>query len=415
ADGDPGQRLAAAVNDAMSEAHRAYPDRFVGCATLPMQDPARAVTELQRAAALPGIRGVYLGTNINGRELSDPSFTPIFAACEAKRLPVLLHPLTVIGAGNRLGRYYLNNFLGNPFDTAIAAAHLVFGGVLDRFPKLEVCLPHAGGALPYLMGRLTHGQRVRPETKGVAKKPFESYLRRFTYDTISHSPHLLRFLIDTVGADRVMLGSDYCFDMGYTRPVDIVTKSLVRLGLALIFQDLALLIGGGDPYSLPLPSWLQGVVTAGALRFPKYRIFIMAVAVVIGALLWLALDRTLVGAMIRAAVDDAEMAQGVGIRVPTVSLGVFALGALLAALGGGIGGGFLGVYPGLDFEILPYAFVVVIVGGLGSLPGAMVGSLLVGLLDNFGKALFPELSYFTLFAPMALILALKPTGLFGRV
>jgi len=189
---------------------------------------------------------------------------------------------------------------------------------------------------------------------------------------------------------------------------------LMTVGFALIFQDLALLIWGGDPYSLPLPSWLQGVVTAGALRFPKYRIFIMAVAVVIGALLWLALDRTRVGAMIRAAVDDAEMAQGVGIRVPTVSLGVFALGALLAALGGGIGGGFLGVYPGLDLEILPYAFVVIIVGGLGSLPGAMVGSLLVGLLDNFGKALFPELAYFTLFAPMALILALRPTGLFGR-
>ena len=224
ADGDLGQRLAAAVNDAMSEAHRAYPDRFVGCATLPMQDPKRALAELERAAALPGIRGVYLGTNINGRELSDPAFTPIFAACEARRLPVLLHPLTVIGAGNRLGRYYLNNFLGNPFDTAIAAAHLVFGGVLDRFPKLEVCLPHAGGAMPYLMGRLTHGQRVRPETKGVAKKPFQAYLRRFTYDTIAHSPHLVRFLVDTVGAGRVMLGSDYCFDMGYTRPVDAVTK-----------------------------------------------------------------------------------------------------------------------------------------------------------------------------------------------
>ena len=189
---------------------------------------------------------------------------------------------------------------------------------------------------------------------------------------------------------------------------------LMTVGFALIFQDLALLIWGGDPYSLPLPAWLQGVVTIGTLRFPKYRIFIMALATVIGALLWLALDRTRVGAMIRAAVDDAEMAQGVGIRVPTVSLGVFALGAFLAALGGGIGGGFLGVYPGLDSEILPYAFVVVIVGGLGSLPGAMVGSLLVGLLDNFGKALFPELAYFTLFAPMALILALRPTGLFGR-
>jgi branched-chain amino acid transport system permease protein len=197
-------------------------------------------------------------------------------------------------------------------------------------------------------------------------------------------------------------------------PGQTLGQVLMTVGFALIFQDLALLIWGGDPYSLPLPAWLQGVVTAGTLRFPKYRLFIMALATVIGAGLWLALDRTRVGAMIRAAVDDAEMAQGVGIRVPTVSLGVFALGALLAALGGGIGGGFLGVYPGLDIEILPYAFVVVIVGGLGSLPGAMVGSLLVGLLDNFGKALFPELAYFTLFAPMALILAWRPTGLFGR-
>ncbi len=189
---------------------------------------------------------------------------------------------------------------------------------------------------------------------------------------------------------------------------------LMTVGFALIFQDLALLIWGGDPYAIPVPAPLQGVLVAGALRFPVYRIFIIVVALAIGAALWLALDRTRVGAMLRAAVDDREMAQGVGIHVPLISLGVFALGAALAALGGVIGAGFLGVYPGADFEVLPYAFVVVIVGGLGSLPGAMVGSLLVGLLDNFGKALFPELSYFTLFAPMALILALKPTGLFGR-
>jgi branched-chain amino acid transport system permease protein len=118
--------------------------------------------------------------------------------------------------------------------------------------------------------------------------------------------------------------------------------------------------------------------------------------------------------MIRAAVDDAEMAGGVGINVPVVSAGVFALGAFLAAVGGVMGGAFLGVFPGADFEILPFAFVVVIVGGLGSLKGAFVGSFLVGLVDNFGKALLPELSYFTLFAPMALVLAVRPTGLFGR-
>ena len=197
-------------------------------------------------------------------------------------------------------------------------------------------------------------------------------------------------------------------------PGQTLGQVLMTVGFALMFQDLALLIWGGDPYTIPVPATLQGIVTAGALRFPTYRIFIIVVATLVGAALWIVLDRTRVGAMIRAAVDDREMAQGVGIHVPVVSLGVFALGAALAALGGVIGGGFLGVYPGADFEVLPYAFVVVIVGGLGSLPGAMVGSLLVGLLDNFGKALFPELSYFTLFAPMALILALRPTGLFGR-
>jgi branched-chain amino acid transport system permease protein len=188
----------------------------------------------------------------------------------------------------------------------------------------------------------------------------------------------------------------------------------MTIGFALIFQDLALLIWGGDPYTVPIPKMLTGTARLGGAVFPIYRIFIVVVAIVVGLALWLVLDRTRIGAMIRAAVDDAEMAQGVGIDVPKVSLAVFALGAALAALGGVIGGGFLGVYPGADFEVLPYAFVVVIVGGLGSLPGAVAGSLLVGLLDNFGKALFPELSYFTLFAPMALILALRPTGLFGR-
>jgi aminocarboxymuconate-semialdehyde decarboxylase len=230
ADGELGQRLAEVVNDSMSEAHRAFPDHFVGAATLPMQDPKRALAELERAAALPGIKGVYLGTNVNARELSDAEFEPIFAACASRRLPVLLHPINVIGAG-RLGAFYLNNLLGNPFDSAVAAAHLVFGGVLDRHPKLEVCLPHAGGAMPYLVGRLTHGQRVRPETQKVARKPFAAYLRRFTYDTISHAPASMRYLLDLVGADRVMLGSDYCFDMGPARPREIIDRQL-RLSAA---------------------------------------------------------------------------------------------------------------------------------------------------------------------------------------
>jgi branched-chain amino acid transport system permease protein len=194
----------------------------------------------------------------------------------------------------------------------------------------------------------------------------------------------------------------------------VLAQVLMTMGFALIFQDLALLIWGGDPYTISVPTFLSGAFRAGVIVFPVYRMFIIMAATAVGIALWLFLENTRAGATIRAAVDDGEMAQGVGINVPVVSMGVFALGAFLAALGGVVGGGFIGVYPGVDFEILPYAFVVVIVGGLGSLQGAIVGSLMVGLLDNFGKALFPELSYFTLFAPMALILAVRPTGLFGK-
>jgi aminocarboxymuconate-semialdehyde decarboxylase len=222
-----GRRLAQVFNDALAQAHTAYPDRFVGCATLPMQDPAAAVAELERSARLPGVRAVYLGTNIGGRELSDQAFSALFERCQEYELPIFLHPLNVVGSA-RLGPFYLSNLLGNPFDTAIAAAHLVLGGVMDKFPRLQICLPHAGGALPYLFGRLQHGQRVRPEARDRARRPFGAYLRRFTYDTISHSPEALRYLIGLVGADRVMIGSDFCFDMGYERPRDIVTK---RLGL----------------------------------------------------------------------------------------------------------------------------------------------------------------------------------------
>ena len=189
---------------------------------------------------------------------------------------------------------------------------------------------------------------------------------------------------------------------------------LTTMGFALIFQDLGLILWGGDPYTIKVPAMLSGSWEVGRLFFPVYRVFIVAVAAAIAIVLWLVLEKTRLGAMMRATVDDPEMARGVGINVYLISMGVFAMGALLASIAGVVAGGFVGVYPGADFEILPYAFVVVIVGGMGSLKGALVGSLMVGLLDNFGKALFPELSYFTLFAPMALILAVRPTGLFGR-
>ena len=195
---------------------------------------------------------------------------------------------------------------------------------------------------------------------------------------------------------------------------DPLRQVLLTVGFALLFQQAALDIWGGDNMDIKAPAALDWSLTRGTLFFPVYRIFMIATAAGVGITLWLVLENTRLGAMVRAAVDDAEMARGIGIDTSKVSLSIFALGALLAALGGVVGGAFIGVYPGLDFEILPLSFAVVIIGGLGSLRGAVVGSLIVGLIDNFGKALFPEVAYFTLYAPMALILAVKPTGLFGR-
>ena len=217
------RRLSAEFNDAVASAHEEYPHRFVGLAMLPMQAPALAVAELERAASLPGVRGVYMATQILERELSHQDFFPVFERIEELGLPVFLHPVNVVGMERLRRQFYLNNLLGNPFDSAIAAAHLIFGGVLDRFPALTVCLPHAGGALPYLVGRLEHGWQVRPECKHLERSPVD-YLRRFYYDTISHSSEALSYLVGLVGSDRVMVGSDYCFDMGCERPVEVVTE-----------------------------------------------------------------------------------------------------------------------------------------------------------------------------------------------
>ena len=223
-DADLSHKLCKAWNNGASAAHQAYPNRLVALLTLPMLYPDRAQDELNRVSKLPGVKGVYLGTNIDNRDLDDPLFEPVFARIEALGLPVFLHPLTTVG-GNRLQPFYLSNLLGNPFDTAIAACHLIFGGVLDRHPKLEICLPHGGGALPILIGRIDHGADVRDEIKKVKlPQPPHAYLSRFTYDTIVHSKPIMEFVIREVGAERVMIGSDYCFDMGYDRPLDFLQQ-----------------------------------------------------------------------------------------------------------------------------------------------------------------------------------------------
>ena len=195
---------------------------------------------------------------------------------------------------------------------------------------------------------------------------------------------------------------------------DVLRQVLLTVGFAFLFQQGALDIWGGNNMDINPPKEFTTSVVIGGMYFPAYRLFMIGTALAIGIVLWLAMEKTRMGAAVRATVDDAQMARGVGIDTNRVSMFIFALGAFLAALGGVTGGAFLGIYPGLDFEMLPLAFAVVIIGGMGSLGGAAIGALLVGLADNFGKALFPEVSYFTLYAPMVLILAIKPTGLFGR-
>jgi branched-chain amino acid transport system permease protein len=202
----------------------------------------------------------------------------------------------------------------------------------------------------------------------------------------------------------------------FLRPLgfDPLRQVLLTVGFAFLFQQAALDIWSGDNFDITPPDLLTKSMQVGGVFLPLYRVFMIGTAAVVGLALWLAMEKTRIGAAVRATVDDAQMARGVGIDTSRISMFIFALGAFLAAMGGVIGGAFLGIYPGLDFEMLPLAFAVVIIGGMGSLGGAAIGALLVGLADNFGKALFPEVSYFTLYAPMALILAVKPTGLFGR-
>ena len=212
-----GMKLSASFNDECAAAHEKAPERLYGLAMLPMHEPDLARRELERVKKLPGIRGVYMATAILERELSDEAFFPVYEALEGLGLPMFLHPVFVIGE-DRLKKFYLTNLLGNPFESAIAAAHLVFGGVLDRFPRLEVVLPHAGGAFPWLVGRLTRGWEKRAELKTMKQAP-TAYLRRFWYDTIGYSDAVLEYLVKNVGEDRIVMGSDYCFPIAYEQPV----------------------------------------------------------------------------------------------------------------------------------------------------------------------------------------------------
>ena len=231
-----GATTSAIQNDQIAKHIAAHPTRFMGIATLPMQDPKLAADELTRAMTKLGLRGAMFASNILGKNLDDPSFEPLWAAAEELGAFMFIHPNNVAGA-ERLKSYYLVNLIGNPLDTTIAAACLVFGGVMDRHPRLKVCLAHAGGFMPYQAGRWIHGWRVRPEPKKNIRQEPATIVGRFLYDTIAHSDESLAFLIERAGAARVMLGSDYPYDMAM---MDCVAH--VR-GLKISDADKAAILG----------------------------------------------------------------------------------------------------------------------------------------------------------------------------
>ena len=211
------------INDDIAQQVRTYPDRLLGLATLPMQDVGAAIAELERAVGTLGLKGAMIADNVNGRMYDEPDFLPFFKAAERAGALLFFHQLGGSSmVKSRNPRYHLSNTIGNPLDRTMTFASLVFGGVMDACPDLKVCLAHGGGYVCYGIGRMDRGWEVRPEARTSIKQPPSRYLRRFYYDSLTHSQAALRYLIDTVGADRVVLGTDWPADMMADWPVSTI-------------------------------------------------------------------------------------------------------------------------------------------------------------------------------------------------
>lgn len=222
------------INDHLAQLGRDHPTRFAPLGTVPMQDPALAIAELERCLSI-GLKGIEIETNVAGRNLDAQELRPVFRRAAELGAVIFMHPLAVLGQ-DRLRHWYLSNLIGNPTDTAVAVASLIFGGVLDELPDLKIVCAHGGGTTACLCGRWDHGWRARPELRGLARAPSE-HLRRLYYDTLTHSAPMLNLLLDVVGADRLVLGSDYPYDMGNPNAVAAI-ESHARLSPAQRAQIL---------------------------------------------------------------------------------------------------------------------------------------------------------------------------------
>jgi aminocarboxymuconate-semialdehyde decarboxylase len=223
-DADAGLAAARLLNDGIARMAAARPDRLRGMATLPMQDPDAAVTELERAVSEHGFRAVELGCRVRGELLSEPRFRPVLRRAQDLGVFIFTHPYAAGALPPDLGCYYLANLVGLPLDTTLMAAHLMFGGALDELPDLKVVLSHGGGYLPYQIGRLAHGHKVRKEARiNTSNSPLD-LLRRFHFDALTHDADALRFLVEKVGANRVTIGTDAPYDMGEENPIAMINR-----------------------------------------------------------------------------------------------------------------------------------------------------------------------------------------------
>jgi aminocarboxymuconate-semialdehyde decarboxylase len=211
------------ANDALADTVGRSNGRLAGVATLPMQDPDAAATELRRAVQELSLSGAHIGTTVEGGYLDESRFAQVLEAADALGVPLIVHPYYV-GPLPRFEQFYLTNLLGNPLDTALCAARLIFSGAFEQFPNLKVMLVHAGGFLPYQIGRLDHGWAVRPEPRAQLQRKPSEYLDRFVYDTVSHHDSALAWLVDLVGDERVVLGTDLPYDMADQDPVGRVDR-----------------------------------------------------------------------------------------------------------------------------------------------------------------------------------------------
>lgn len=211
-------------NDFIADTVNKYPERFIGLGTVPLQDVEVSIREMDRCIHELGLKGIEIGTNVNGKNLDDPDFTKFFEAAEKWEVPLFVHPWETLGK-ERMPRHNFMYTVGMPSETALAAASLICGGVMEKFPKLKVCFAHGGGSFPYILPRLDQGWKVWPHLRVISKPP-SHYAKNFYFDSLNYDPLNIKYLVERFGHEKIVMGSDYPFLLREIPPGKIVDDTL---------------------------------------------------------------------------------------------------------------------------------------------------------------------------------------------